>query len=939
MNPTAVYSKILNSCATKEKINITHTRIGDVTKNIYPGKYSIPEDKAKVFMAAYYEHVIVKGNNEYLTETQRVGDNDTPVLIDLDFRYDPSIQKRQHNDGHVVDILELYMNEIVKMFYLPDDTSIHAYVFEKPTVNTNDKKVTKDGIHIVLGIGMNHIYQIILRQNVIENINDVLQDLPLKNTYDDVFDKGISEGHTNWQLYGSRKPGHDAYKLAYHYEFTYDEDDHEFTLHHYDTTKKGYVTKNLFNQISARYTQPYYEAKIETQNEAEKIIEQKQSKSKMSSLCNNAQDHVSNIFEESDNIYDVIKKLDTVDALRKYAEEFIDNLPPSYYKLKDCHKYTKILPASYADDRNKWIRLGWALHNCSKKMFFTWMYFSSNSDKFEIVDMIGYYEEWKNFKPGGVTMGSIVFWAKTESPDEYKEIQETTMQHLINESIKTCSEWDIANVLFHHFKDEFRCADPKRKIWFRHKKNNWKECPENIFRYEISNTLSRRYTAIAQDYQDQALDCATSNTELSDKLKKKSGTMSEIAIKLKTTNFKQNVLKESSEIFYEYDPYFLERLDQDPYLIGFTNGVFDFKTNEFRKGRPDDYVSMSTRIKYQPIKPKSSTQQKIKEEIEDFMNKIFPDAELRQYMYEHLASVLIGTNKNQTFNIYNGSGCNGKSKIVELMEASLGDYYSIIPTSILTNKRGQIGSLSPELAKLKGVRYAIMQEPSKGESNLNEGVMKEMSGGDTIMANPKFKDPIQFKPQFKLAVCTNTLFKISSNDDGTWRRIRLIDFVSRFVDEDGKEKPDPEKNIFIKDLNINKRFDDWKEVFVSMLIEVSKEKQGEVKDCDAVLKSSREYRMDQDLFTEFINECVIERDAVEIGIEPNPTRDNDWHSGFNEWLRDNNRRYTISKKDLKRTLTKTLCMSEKEWKLKYRLKTYDDIEKENQQKDIALLCT
>ena len=39
---------------------------------------------------------------------------------------------------------------------------------------------------------------------------------------------------------------------------------------------------------------------------------------------------------------------------------------------------------------------------------------------------------------------------------------------------------------------------------------------------------------------------------------------------------------------------------------------------------------------------------------------------LREYMWEHLASTLLGTIENQTFNIYTGSGANGKSKLVEL---------------------------------------------------------------------------------------------------------------------------------------------------------------------------------------------------------------------------------------------------------------------------------
>ena len=108
------------------------------------------------------------------------------------------------------------------------------------------------------------------------------------------------------------------------------------------------------------------------------------------------------------------------------------------------------------------------------------------------------------------------------------------------------------------------------------------------------------------------------------------------------------------------------------------------------------------------------------------MNKLFPDKELRNYMWEHLASTLLGTQENQTFNIYVGSGRNGKSVLVDLMSKVLGDYKGSVPISLITQKRPNIGSSSSEIAQLIGVRYAVMQEPTKGDK-INEGIMKEIT--------------------------------------------------------------------------------------------------------------------------------------------------------------------------------------------------------------------
>ena len=103
---------------------------------------------------------------------------------------------------------------------------------------------------------------------------------------------------------------------------------------------------------------------------------------------------------------------------------------------------------------------------------------------------------------------------------------------------------------------------------------------------------------------------------------------------------------------------------------------------------------------------------------------------LREYMWQHLAPILVGTNENQTFNIYTGSGRNGKSKLVELMSKGLGDYKGTVPITLIT-QNPQASEVPLEIVQLMGTRYAVMQEPSKGDK-INEGIMKEITGGDPI---------------------------------------------------------------------------------------------------------------------------------------------------------------------------------------------------------------
>jgi putative DNA primase/helicase len=248
-----------------------------------------------------------------------------------------------------------------------------------------------------------------------------------------------------------------------------------------------------------------------------------------------------------------------------------------------------------------------------------------------------------------------------------------------------------------------------------------------------------------------------------------------------------------------------------------------------------------------------SKHKKIIDEINDFMCKLFPETNLRNYMWQHLASTLIGENNDQTFNIYNGNGSNGKSKLVELMGACMGEYKATVPITLITAKRNTIGSTSSEVVQLKGVRYAVMQEPSKGD-RLNEGIMKEITGGDPLQGRALFKDSITFIPQFKLVVCTNTLLDVNSNDEGTWRRLCVCEFKSKFCT---KEDFDDEREYqFELDKKLGEKYVQWCPIFMSILVEKAYASGGLVKICDAVKASSSSYRNTQDYYSEFVSDKV-----------------------------------------------------------------------------------
>ena len=851
---------------TDEDKIITHTRIGNRALKIAGGCYNISKEDRSEFYHHYYNHIYQKKKLEYLTETQV---DNGPIVIDLDFRYAANVKSKQHGEEHIVDLLAIYFECINGMLEITEEP-IPVYIFEKQKVNTDNEKYTKDGIHIMIGIKMDHVLQTMLRVKVLREVGSIW-DLPIINEWSDVFDEGISKGHTKWQLYGSRKPGNDSYILKTYYRYTLDKTDNEFMC------EKKYLSidgPEILEKLSVQ-SEDFVEFEIsgKIRKEYDELVKERGIKKSRSSSGRKINFIQKATNWDIDNIKDDKTLDEAISVLHEMLKESIDD-----YYIKEVHAYTMILGKKYwgPGSYDYWIRLGMALKNSDKenknRFLLTWIKASSKSDDFSYDSIGEMIEKWSAFvyNPNdGLTERSIIWWAKNENKMEWDKVHELTVDYYIENTISDQTEFDLAMVLFQMYKDKFVCSSIKNNTWWEFQSNRWVETDcGNSLRKAISTKMHQKYIMKTQQFvhklqsiMEESNSSTGNNPEADAQInsyKKKASKIVDICSNLKKTNNKNNVMREAREIFYNKD--FINKLDSNTNLLCFTNGVIDFKEKTFRKGHPEDYISKSTNIKYEVLNKKRDS--KIIDEIEEFMRQLFPIPELYKYMWDHFASCLIGTNQNQTFNIYTGSGRNGKSKLVELMSMILGEYKGTVPITLITQKRNSIGSTSSEIVQLMGTRYAVMQEPSKGD-HINEGIMKEITGGDPIQGRALFKDTVTFVPQFKLVVCTNTMFDIKSNDDGTWRRIRVCDFKSKFTENPVTGDPD-EPYQYKVDKSIEKKFESWKLVFMSMLVDRAFETQGNVEDCDIVMAKSMNYREGQDYLTEFVKEKIVPKDGCKV---------------------------------------------------------------------------
>ena len=220
-----IYRKLpqfLKEHVTRNTDVVTHTRIGSSEEKIYGGKYHIPEKVYPEFFRAYYNYVLGQRKNpEYLTEKQlEIG----PIAIDLDFRYKED--KRHYTNEHILEFIELLMQCLENMFVISSNFPI--YVCEKPSVN-NTGTTIKDGVHLIVGVNLDRKCKTMLQTRLLKGMPQMWGSLREHLVNDDasVLDEGVLKGTTNWQLYGSRKPKHTAYRLTHIYRCELVEDSYE----------------------------------------------------------------------------------------------------------------------------------------------------------------------------------------------------------------------------------------------------------------------------------------------------------------------------------------------------------------------------------------------------------------------------------------------------------------------------------------------------------------------------------------------------------------------------------------------------------------------------------------------------------------------------------------------------------------------------------------
>jgi len=226
--------------------------------------------------------------------------------------------------------------------------------------------------------------------------------------------------------------------------------------------------------------------------------------------------------------------------------------------------------------------------------------------------------------------------------------------------------------------------------------------------------------------------------------------------------------------------------DPDLWVLGCENGVIELRTGHLRPGRPEEMISRSTGIEYDPDAPCPRWTQ--------FLQEVFAgDEELVAWYGLLVGTSLVGV-VQELLAIHHGLGNNGKSVAVRALRHAIGDYAVVIPVETLVNAKRAAGEATPDLMALRGARIAFTSEPDQ-TAKLRGGVLKRLASVDMMTGRPLYGGTATWEPTHTVHLATNHLPTVDDATEGFWRRVALVPWNERFrkPGEDGDAPPeDPE---------------------------------------------------------------------------------------------------------------------------------------------------
>lgn len=336
---------------------------------------------------------------------------------------------------------------------------------------------------------------------------------------------------------------------------------------------------------------------------------------------------------------------------------------------------------------------------------------------------------------------------------------------------------------------------------------------------------------------------------------------------------KEAMIKECQHL--EHIPVAPEQFDSYTDFLNCQNGIVNLRNGELI---PHDGSFMMSKI----CNTTYDTEKKTPKLWMSFLDDITAgDKDLQRYIQKSVGYSISGSNREQCAYFLYGLGNNGKSTFLDTISDMLGSYAANAqPDTIMIQSRlgSSGGGANSDIARLKSTRFVTCEEPTEGV-RLNEGLLKQLTGGSKVTCRFLYGDEFEYTPEFKIWVATNHKPTIRGTDIGIWRRIKLIPFEVNIP----KEKVDK-----LLKYKLRREFPQILAWAVDGCIMWQKEG---LEDPDSVKSAVKDYKQEMDLVGGFLEQCVI------IDYDPkNKVMASELFSVYSKWAEQNNEWKMTSKR-------------------------------------------
>ncbi len=512
----------------------------------------------------------------------------------------------------------------------------------------------------------------------------------------------------------------------------------------------------------------------------------------------------------------------------------------------------KLLNIERIDMRDMWIKAAYIFMNefTNESGFELWFEFSKRSQKF--VSKQSLLEYWENLKlkshvDGKIKLGTFYYWVFEDTGNKFnideeeehyittKMIHFPSIQSEYKDAIGSPTDCAKADLIKFLYPDYFVSDGVNLYILnyygiYKKIEGEGKRYLTKIFDGVIKNLRKCLYFVSQFDTKgDDNLECEKQETKRN--ITRLIDSYQYISQREK---IKEALIGSCIEVGLK------DKMDEvSRHLIGFENGVYDIHKKVFRKGRKNDFVSMTTGYKYYDLN-KQIENDKVRECYNVF-SSLFRTEEYTRHFVKRLAFMMDGSKERQEFDFFIGAGGNGKSLISEsIISKVFGEYCTVMSSNYLMTADKDSNRATPELAQAKGTRYLFVSEPDTSTgSKMQINKIKLMTGSDQIPCRFLRENPIKYVAQFSLIFLVNDFPELSSVDGGILRRPVITEFP--FLFRKKEDIPDFGINPDVKeiDMGLGRKCEKLKLFFFKLFVENYDK---EYKIIEDVKKSTEEYK-------------------------------------------------------------------------------------------------